>query len=151
MKTKESNSGNRKQNAKKTLLKFTTVAFCFVLINITVNAQDNWKYFSTSNDSEMIAMLEGNHSNIESVSLRESRDLLFYIEPAIEESLELESWMTNGLYFNGYDSILDVEVENNLELEEWMINESYFTIPLIVEHEEELKLESWMMNEKIWM
>ena len=151
MKTKESNSGNRKKNVKNVLLKITTITVCFVLISFTVNAQDNWKYFSTSNDSEMIAMLEGNHSNIKSVSLHENRDLLFYIEPAIEESLELESWMTNGLYFNGYGSILEVEVENNLELEEWMINESYFTIPLIVEHEEELNLESWMMNEKIWM
>ena len=150
MKTKENNSENRKQNNRKAVLKITAMLVYFIGISLTVNAQDNWKHHSDNNDFEILAMLESYHVSGVNVSSYAVGNLAFYLNPAAEEALELENWMTDDEYFNAFSFLLKTATEDKLELEEWMLNEGYFTIRCEVEYEEELKLENWMMDEKIW-
>jgi hypothetical protein len=150
MKTKENNSENRKQNNRRAVLKITAMLVYFVVISLTVNAQDNWEHHSNSNNFEIFAMLESNHVSGVSVSSYAVGNMAFYLKPATEEALELESWMTDDEYFNAFSFLLETATEDKLELEEWMLSERYFTIRCEVEYEEELKLENWMMDAKIW-
>jgi len=150
MKTKANNPENRKRR-KKTMLKRTAVIFIsFVLVSISTNAQDNYNLFSNKG-YEIIAMLNSNDSFTTNVSLNDISILSIYPEPVIEESLELELWMTSTEFFYSNSYSIKTELENKLELEDWMLDELNFAVPLNIEKEEALKLENWMLDEKIWI
>ena len=79
----------------------------------------------------------------------------FAFEEAMDETLELESWMINENTWGnaGLTSIAN-EVETSLVLESWMIDENLWEresfINAETEVENELVLESWMINDKTW-
>jgi len=111
MKTKANNPENRKRR-KKTMLKRTAVIFIsFVLVSISTNAQDNYNLFSNKG-YEIIAMLNSNDSFTTNVSLNDISILSIYPEPVIEESLELELWMTSTEFFYSNSYSIKTELEN---------------------------------------
>ena len=95
-----------------------------------------------------------------------------YLEPATEESLPIEPWMTNEKNFESAAiNALEPDAEEELNIESWMLKEENFNEKEIkkamnrksdvviigstfryreVNIEEELKVETWMVNSKIW-
>jgi hypothetical protein len=70
-----------------------------------------------------------------------------------EESLAIESWMTDESYWTSEANVYAPEQEEALEVESWMTDESYWTSKAKVnvpESEDSLEIESWMLNESLW-
>jgi hypothetical protein len=66
-----------------------------------------------------------------------------------EESLAIESWMTDENYWTSESKVNDEAIE----IESWMTEESYWTSTseiAVVENEKSLEIESWMTNESLW-
>ncbi len=66
-----------------------------------------------------------------------------------EESLAIESWMTDENYWTSESKVND----ETLEIESWMIEDTYFTSANevnVIENEKSLEIESWMVNESLW-
>jgi len=45
-----------------------------------------------------------------------------------EDKLELESWMTNDIYFTESNFAFAKESENSLAVEDWMLNTKHFEV-----------------------
>ncbi|OFX62004.1 MAG: hypothetical protein A2066_19470 [Bacteroidetes bacterium GWB2_41_8] len=70
-----------------------------------------------------------------------------------EEVLNIESWMTEGIYWTSETKVSTFEAEKALEVEAWMTDESFWTSETsvnTVEAEEALEVESWMTDESLW-
>jgi hypothetical protein len=70
-----------------------------------------------------------------------------------EESLAIESWMTDDNYWISDSGVGAQEVEEALQIESWMTNESNWTSDNKVnatEGEKSLEIESWMVKESLW-
>jgi hypothetical protein len=142
-----------KNNVQKAILKSMAVVISFVLINLTVDAQDFWKSIleNASFNEIALAMVE-NHDETSSAS-NDAKALAAFLEVENEEILELEDWMTNETFFNSNSIYLEIEVEDALELENWMTEDSYFSnsaFQIIEETEAELELEEWMLNNELF-
>lgn len=155
MKTQNNKSENRNNQVEKVLLRSAAVIISFVLISFTVSAQGFWKQLLTNNSFGKVAMLmveeyEANAGTVEGTLPAETENSTFYMEPAVDKSLEIESWMTDDAYFGAFVNAGVPEVEESLEIENWMTDENYFSNRFSVEKEDELKLEAWMTDNKHW-
>ena len=168
-----------KNNVQKAILKSMAMGLSLVLISLTVNAQDFWKTIFENNSFNVIALAMVDNTIETSPASTDANALAIYMEEEIEETLDVEEWMTNENNFGTFLTI-EVENENSLELEDWMTNETLFdaysmyfeieteealeledwmtkatnfsnlSIQMTNETEDELELEDWMISEKIW-
>ena len=135
-------------NFQKTIFKSTTVLIGFVLISLTVNAQNLWKTGYENFDFNQIefAMID----NIIADSNLETNGNGFdsFLVQENEEALELENWMTDMENFESSTFKLVEEIDTELEIQDWMLNQELFTVNSV--NEQPLELEAWMLSEKIW-
>jgi len=143
-----------KNNVQKAVLKSLAVVVSFVLISFTVSAQGFWESILENNTFNEIAlaMVESNteaeSSSNDTYNSSEATNFEVLLEEEVEESLELEDWMTNEANFTSV-FIIEEAVESPLEVEDWMKDETYFAVPSIsleFEAEEVLEIENWMLN-----
>jgi len=156
MKTRNTNTGNSNNEVERVFLRSAAVIISFVLLSFTVSAQGFWRELLTNNSFGKVALLmveesAGAESSSESTLPSETGGSVFYFEQATDEALEIESWMTDDVYFGAYTHLSAPEAEAGLELEEWMKDENYFSNKLTVEEQEdELELEAWMTDGSYW-
>jgi len=138
-----------KNNVQKTILRSIAVVVSFVLISITVSAQDFWKKLleNSSFNEIALAMVETPVKKTESQAASESSNNL-YIVNETEPTLELENWMSDESYFGVAKLSVSMETESSLEIEDWMLNEKVFQVNGNAELP--LEIESWMTSEKVW-
>ena len=142
-----------KNNVQKTILRSAAVVFSFVLISITVSAQDFWKRLleNSSFNEIALAMVETSDEIGTTESTTESFNFILF-ENESEQTLEIEEWMHNDNYFgvtstqNTVES--DMETEMEVEVEAWMLDENIFSVE--ENFENELVLEAWMTSENVW-
>jgi hypothetical protein len=137
-----------KNNVQKTIFKSVAVVTSLVLISLTVNAQYYWKSLLKNYDFNEIelALLDNTVSTLKGAKINYYESLL---EQESENTMELESWMTNENYFYNSNSIPEA-FETSLTLENWMTNEALFSsnsVYSMMDTEKELKLENWMLDE----
>lgn len=156
MKTQHTNTANSNKQVERVILRSAAVIISFVLISFTVSAQGFWRELLTNNSFGKVALLMVEESataeaTAESALPAKSSKSIFYFEQAADEALEIESWMTDDVYFGAYTHLAVPEAEASQELEEWMKDENYFSNKLTVEEqEEELELEAWMTDGSYW-
>ncbi len=169
-----------KNNVQKAILKSMVMGLSLVLISLTLNAQDFWKTLMENNSFNVIALAMVDNTVEASPASTDANVFAKYMEEEIEETLDVEEWMTNE---NNFETFLTIELENEnpLELEDWTTNETLFdaysmyfeieteealeledwmtkatnfsnsTFQIINETENELELENWMISEKMWV
>jgi len=133
-----------KNNTQKTVLKSLAVIAGFIVISLTVSAQDLWQSFTENETAKEIALAtikKDSESQPTSTTAKELTDL------------------------HSAKTLFKTESENTMELEEWMTNENLFkveenptkkkiikTATFVFEEMEDSKLEfeAWMFNPKIW-
>jgi len=133
-----------KNNTQETVLKSLAVIASFIVISLTVSAQDLWQSFTENETVREIAL---------ATIKRDSES-----QPASTPAKELTD-------VNSLETLLETESENTMELEEWMTNENFFkveenptkkkiikTATFVFEEMEDSKLEfeDWMFNPKYW-
>jgi len=150
-----------KNNVQKAAIRITAVIISFFLLNLTSNSQDLRESLITNNhfNEQAFAMLENPviwESTSHGKSFNHSRyfDL---IEESTEETLELETWMTNESLFTGATSNLVLETESPMQLENWMMDDTIFNIQksdlktrIEDDYDEKLTIENWMTDENTW-
>lgn len=158
-------------NAQKTVkgqlnamvLRGSAVVFSFVLISLTVSAQEFWKQFLTSSPSGQItsqvvtepsefekadAAIRAIHAEFKAHNSGLSEAIV--VETEADEELKVESWMTNEILFGADAAAIIKEEDEPLDLESWMVNGLNFSRQSIVvadEVESTLKMEAWMTEE----
>ncbi|NQU85904.1 MAG: hypothetical protein HQ541_09105 [Mariniphaga sp.] len=131
-----------KNNVQKTFLRTIAVIVSFVLLSLTVTAQGYWKQLLINNSFNHIASaLIDNQSD--SISEEAGVELADYFYNEEENSLQLESWMSDSNFSNFWVSSTDLS-ESSLEIEDWMLNSNLTYAENTVE--ESLELEPWMIN-----
>ena len=138
-----------KNNVQKAILRSAAVVISFILISLTVSAQDFWKKLLTNSSFNeiAIAMTEtSKKSETPASSTLNSSD--FFMSEETEEALKVEDWMTNESTFNSPVIHVTQEQEKGLEVEDWMMNEHFFEND--TEVEPALKVEDWMTSDKVW-
>ncbi len=133
-----------KNNTQKTVLKSLAVLAGFIVISLTVSAQDLLQSFNVNENTNVIALAIIDNSN-------ES-------QPASNPAGELTD-------VNSLETLFKTESENTMELEEWMTSENLFTVEknptqkkviktasFVFEEMKDSKLEfeAWMFNPKYW-
>ena len=155
-------------NFQKAILKSMAVIVSFVLISLTVNAQNFWGSLleNTAISEIALAMVESN-SETDRVSTDGNNatgvnSFAYFMEEAVEEPLEIENWMINEAYFGGISMYLEVEDEEVLDIESWMLDSENFhvknnnsDIEINLEYmknlkDDKLQIESWMLDKKVW-
>ena len=139
-----------RNNVQKAILRSAAVIISFVLISLTVSAQDFWKkLLANSSFNEIaIAMTETSKKAEVPVDSEMKISNTFFMNEESEEQLQIEDWMTNENNFNSsVFTITDVQ-ESALNIENWMMDDHLFENNL--ETEPELKVEDWMTSDKVW-
>jgi hypothetical protein len=166
MKTQNNNQERGIIQVSKMILYGSTIALGVLSIGMTASAQDFWKQFSDVNSyGKMNSLLVGETLETEkanavfeiidaeiSAKLNNSNAAFIY-EPEMEETMELESWMTEESFFASTVDFTSVETEENLEIENWMINNGNFSSPVMtesMEFENPLEVEEWMTIEELF-
>ena len=147
MKTKN-NVQKTKNNIQKTVLRSLAVVVSFVLISLTVTAQDFWKaVLANSSFNEIaIAMAETSKKPTAPAPVTENNTAGYIYENEYDGKLALEYWMTDNNYFE-LTSVTKVEKESTLQVEDWMFDESLFSAAQ--ETDDELKVENWMISDVV--
>ena len=133
-----------KNNTQNTVLKSLAVIASFIVISLTVSAQDLWQSFTeneASKETALAIMEKDSESQSASTPAKELTDV------------------------NSFKTPFNTESENTIELEEWMTNDNLFkveenptkkkiikTATFVFQETKESKLEfeAWMFNPKIW-
>ena len=138
-----------KNNVQKTILRSIAVVVSFVLISITVSAQDFWKKLleSSSFNEIALAMVEISSEKTDSEARSENFNYANVVTES-EPSLEMEDWMSDESYFGVTGLQITTETEGSLEMEDWMLDEEVFQVDENIELP--LEVESWMTSEKVW-
>ncbi|MBW6534507.1 MAG: hypothetical protein K0B11_05830 [Mariniphaga sp.] len=137
-----------KTNFRKAVLRSVAVVVSFVLVSITVSAQEFWKKVITYSSFNEIAVAMVETPKKESPANENTENAFWYaFDKAFDPALELEGWMTSENYFSTEFSI-ENEVEVPVALESWMLDESLFYTHEV--QEEPLMLESWMTSADFW-
>ena len=138
-----------KNNVQKTILRSIAVVVSFVLISITVSAQDFWKKLleSSSFNEIALAMVEISSEKTDSEARSENFNYANIVTES-EPSLEMEDWMSDESYFGVTGLQITTETEGSLEMEDWMLDEEVFQVDENIELP--LEVESWMTSEKVW-
>jgi len=149
-KNRKTKAMKTKNNVQKAILRSGAVVVSFILISLTVSAQDFWKRLLTNSSFNEIAIaMVGTNGKTETASLPANHNAdAFIFSNETKPELELESWMTSTNYFN--ESVVQSEntIEEPLELENWMLNENYFSTNK--SEEKALDLEDWMTSDNYW-
>lgn len=139
----------RGNNVQKTILRSAAVIVSFVLISLTVSAQDFWKKLleNSSFNEIALAMVEtSKESDGSKAPTADFNSILF--ENELEPALEMEDWMNNEVFFEVLNFELSDEAENKLELHDWMFNDSLFQTDK--NEKIPLEVEAWMISKKVW-
>jgi hypothetical protein len=158
---KTTNNAQKTENTqvRTVVLRGAAVIFSIVLLSWTVTAQDFWKEFLTNNTYGKMAMLmvsqPSESSKVDDLFVAVDADLKANTNVAsevteAEQSLEIESWMTNENLFNAKTDFLTTEAESELEVEGWMTESKYFTSNAFdanVDAEPALEIEGWMLQD----
>jgi len=138
-----------KNNVQKTILRSIAVLVSFVLISLTVSAQDFWKKLleNSSFNEIALAMVETSSKNTDAEAKAETVSYAYLVEES-EPALELEDWMSDERYFGFAGFSITTETEGSLEMEDWMLDEEVFQVDENIELP--LEVESWMTSEKVW-
>jgi len=137
-----------KNNVQKTILRSVAVLTSFVLISLTVSAQDFWKKLLTHSSFNEIALAMVENTKSGNPGLP-ADDFNFNLPETEEESpLELEDWMYSNRNLLGNSFQFTVEPENEMQLEGWMLNDVLFE-PEVAD-ELPLELEDWMTSAGTW-
>ena len=138
-----------KNNVQKAILRSAAVVISFVLISLTVTAQDFWKKLLTNSSFNeiAIAMTETSKKSETPATSTINSSYLFMSEES-EEALKVEDWMINENTFNSPVLHVTQEQESELKVEDWMMNEHFFENN--TEVEPALKVENWMTSDKVW-
>ena len=138
-----------KTNFRQAALRSVAVVVSFVLVSITVSAQEFWiKVLTHSSFNEIaLAMVETSEKELPA---NENTEIAFWyaFDKAFDPALELEGWMTSENYFGTTAIILENEAETPLSLESWMLNENLFYTHEV--REEPLMIENWMTSADFW-
>ena len=147
MKTKN-NVQKTRNNVQKTVLRSLAVVVSFVLISLTVTAQDFWKTVLANSSFNQIAlaMAETSKKPTAPASVAENNTAGYIFENEYDGKLALEYWMTDNNYFEA-TSATKVEKESTLQVEDWMFDESLFSAAQ--ETDDELKVENWMISDVV--
>ena len=139
-----------RNNVQKAVLRSAAVIVSFVLISLTVSAQDFWKKLLTNSSFNEIAlaMTETSEKPESKNSAEMNASSNFYLTEEKEDALQLEGWMINETNFSNSTFILEEETESKLNVEDWMMDESVFESNVVAEPE--LKVEDWMTSDKVW-
>jgi len=139
-----------KNNVQKTILRSAAVVVSFVLISLTVTAQDFWKTVLANSSFNEIAMAMTETSKKANVpaSASDNSSANYIYENEYDSKLVIEDWMIDKNYFEA-TVIPQVEKENTLQVEDWMLEESLFSAS--EETEGELKVEDWMTSNEVWV
>lgn len=136
-------------NVQKTILRSVAVVVSFVLISLTVSAQDFWKKLLANSSFNEIALAMVETPKATETSENESETFNFsLLETENDPTLELENWMLDENNFASTVFEFTQESDNELEIEEWMLNGDLFQVN--EEVETSLELEAWMTSEKVW-
>lgn len=139
-----------KNNVQKTVLRTAAVLVSFVLISLTVTAQEFWKAVLTKSSFNQIAlaMVETPKKPVVPVSAdtKISQNEMYLSD--YESKLNLEDWMTDEQSFKVVE-IKEVAKDENLKIEDWMLNDDLITVT--TETESPLKVEAWMTESKTWL
>ncbi len=139
-----------KNNVQKTVLRTAAVLVSFVLISLTVTAQEFWKAVLTKSSFNQIAlaMVETPKKPEASVSTdaKFSQNEMYLND--YDAKLNLEDWMTDNNSFRAIE-IQKVEKDENLKVEDWMLKDDLHTVT--TEKESPLKVEAWMTESKTWL
>ena len=133
-----------KNNVQKAVLRSLAVFVSFVLISLTVSAQEFWKRILTNSSINEIAyvMVDSRKSDANNQFAELTADFMIQEQ---EEELDLENWMTTENNF--ISSYFLEEPDQKTELEKWMLNEDLFTVKNL---ENPLVLEDWMTYDLYW-
>jgi len=133
-----------KNNTQNSVLKSLAVIASFIVISLTVSAQDLWQSFTENEASKETAL---------AIMEKDSES-----QPVLIPAKELTG-------VNSFKTPFNTESENTIELEEWMTNDNLFkveenptkkkiikTATFVFQETKESKLEfeAWMFNPKIW-
>lgn len=162
MKTQNNNQETNKSRFSKSTLGASAVLFGAILISLSVNAQNLWKEFSNSATyGKMALVMDGQLKETENADAvfeaihAEIANQLYranevFITEA-EETMEVESWMTEEANFAPAVNFNTVETEESLEIEDWMTIEEFFNSPEVMESAEPaLDVESWMTDASLF-
>lgn len=160
---KTTNNAQKTENTqvRTVVLRGAAVIFSIVLLSWTVTAQDFWKELLTNNTYGKMAMLMVSQPSesskvddlFEAVDADLKANVSFTAEVTAaetEQSLEIESWMTNENLFNAKTDFLTTEAEKELVVEGWMTESKYFTSNAFeanVDAEPALEIEGWMLQD----
>ena len=137
-----------KNNVQKTILRSVAVLTSFVLISLTVSAQDFWKKLLTHSSFNEIALAMVENTKPGNPGLP-ADDFNFNLPETEKESpLELEDWMLPEKSSRVNTFQFTVATENEMQLEGWMLNDELFE-PEVTE-ELPLELEDWMTSASTW-
>jgi hypothetical protein len=147
MKTTISVQKTENRNFKTSIMKTLVVLTSVALFSFMASASENRNNQLTSEGAEY-SLAFTSKANLASASeaVNSTHALM---EISTEESLEVESWMTNESYF--VSPVPVAETEEPLNVEQWMLTEPNFgQITVEEESEKTLKVEEWMLNDSIW-
>jgi len=164
---KTTNNAQKTENTqvRTVVLRGAAVIFSIVLLSWTVTAQDFWKELLTNNTYGKMAMLMVSQPSesskvddlFEAVDADLKANVSFTAEATAaetEQSLEIESWMTNENLFNAKTDFLTTEAERELVVEGWMTESKYFTsnaFEATVDAEPALEIEGWMLQDEYFV
>lgn len=133
-----------KNNIQNTVLKSLAVIASFIVISLTVSAQDLWKSFIENETFNEIALamvdknIESKTKSTKVSPLTETNLFTSNVKLEPEETLELESWMTNEALFNYPQKQVKKKIS-------WTEKFIYHELK-----DPRLVLENWMFNSKYW-
>ena len=133
-----------KNNTQNTVLKSLAVIASFIVISLTVSAQDLWKSFIENETFNEIALamvdknIESKTKSTKVSPLTETNLVTSNVKLEPEETLELESWMTNEALFNYPQKQVKKKISRT---EKFIYHEL---------KDPRLVLENWMFNSKYW-
>ena len=161
---KTQNNTQTKVNNRVTIvvLYISTVVFSLAVIGLTANAQELWSQYSTSPYGKMASVMvhyPSETTNADATFEAIDAEIAYRFnhlnttllnEPEMEETLEVENWMTDEANFISNAEFNALEAEEILKVEDWMIDETLFNSPVSLmaeETDEPLNVEEWMTSE----
>lgn len=136
-------------NFRKAAMRSAAVVVSFVLVSITVSAQEFWKKVLTHSSFNEIALALVEIPEKEAPANENTEGAFWYaFDKAFDPALELEGWMTSESYFETITFDVENEVDVPLKVENWMLDENLFSSQEM--QEKPLELESWMTSADFW-
>jgi len=149
-KLKAMKTTNNVQKTENKSMKTFALVLGIVLINLTASAGILSNNQATGNESKQLMAFTTTASIAHSSEITNAATA-FLFETSAEESLEIESWMTDKTYFDSQMDAYNAENDESLRVEEWMLTNQNFTeTNYNTESDLTLKVEEWMLDESIW-